>query len=137
MSFFKKSGIVNVKMVITEEKILSNIDKIQKLINPNSKKQIVQLDEDAYFTKEKTNMFHNILDAYVMDEKELYNAYNLDKPNAEIALDSQEVEPEVIETNDEEDDAELFSGSTVVNGKSFKIPGTAEQEIRDILNNLF
>ena len=44
-----KSGIVNVRMVITEEKILSNIDKIQKLINPNSKKQIVQLEEDAYF----------------------------------------------------------------------------------------
>lgn len=30
-------------------KILSNIDKVQKLINPNSKKQIVQLEEDAYF----------------------------------------------------------------------------------------
>ena len=44
-----KSGIVNVRMVITEEKILSNIDKIQKMINPNSKKQIVQLEEDAYF----------------------------------------------------------------------------------------
>ena len=47
--FFHKSGIVNVKMVITEEKILSNIDKIQKLINPNSKKQIVQLEDDSYF----------------------------------------------------------------------------------------
>ncbi len=44
-----KSGIVNVRMVITEEKILSNIDKVQKLINPNSKKQIVQLEDDAYF----------------------------------------------------------------------------------------
>ena len=44
-----KSGIVNVRMVITEEKILSNIEKVQKMINPNSKKQIVQLDEDAYF----------------------------------------------------------------------------------------
>ena len=49
MSFFQKSGIVNVKMVITEEKILSNIDKVQKLINPNSKKQIVQLEDDSYF----------------------------------------------------------------------------------------
>ena len=49
MSFFAKSGIVNVKMVITEEKILSNIDKVQKLINPNSKKQIVELQEDTYF----------------------------------------------------------------------------------------
>ena len=45
----KKTGIVNVRMVITEEKILSNIDKIQKIINPNSKKQIVQLDDDTYF----------------------------------------------------------------------------------------
>lgn len=51
MLFFnrQKRGIVNVKMIITEEKILSNIDKVQKLINPNSKKQIVQLEEDAYF----------------------------------------------------------------------------------------
>ena len=46
---FNKSGIVNVRMVITEEKILSNIEKIQKMINPNSKKQIVQLEEDSYF----------------------------------------------------------------------------------------
>lgn len=44
-----KSGIVNVRMVITEEKILSNIEKVEKMINPNSKKQIVQLDEDIYF----------------------------------------------------------------------------------------
>ena len=44
-----RSGIVNVRMVITEEKILSNIDKIQRLINPKSKKQIVQLDDDTYF----------------------------------------------------------------------------------------
>lgn len=51
MLFFnrQKRGIVNVKMIITEEKILSNIDKVEKLINPNSKKQIVQLEEDAYF----------------------------------------------------------------------------------------
>ena len=39
-----RSGIVNVRMVITEEKILSNIAKVQRLIDPNSKKQIVQLD---------------------------------------------------------------------------------------------
>jgi len=44
-----KSGIVNVRMVITEEKILSNIDKVQRLINPKSKKQIVQLEDDSYF----------------------------------------------------------------------------------------
>ncbi len=44
-----RSGIVNVRMVITEEKILFNIEKVQKMINPNSKKQIVQLEEDTYF----------------------------------------------------------------------------------------
>ncbi len=44
-----KSRIVNVRMVITEEKILSNIDKVQRLINPKSKKQIVQLEDDSYF----------------------------------------------------------------------------------------
>ena len=47
--FGKKQGIVNVRMVITEEKILSNIEKVQKMINPKSKKQIVQLEEDSYF----------------------------------------------------------------------------------------
>jgi len=47
--FFHKPGIVNVKMIITEEKILSNIDKVQKMINPNNKKQIIQLEEDAFF----------------------------------------------------------------------------------------
>ena len=44
-----KSGIVNVRMVITEEKILSNITKVQRMIDPNSKKQIIQLEDDAYF----------------------------------------------------------------------------------------
>ena len=49
MAIIKKPGIVNVRMVITEEKILSNIDKVQKMINPSSKKQIVQLEEDSFF----------------------------------------------------------------------------------------
>ena len=44
-----RSDIVNVRMVITEEKILSNIAKVQRLIDPNSKKQIVQLEDDAFF----------------------------------------------------------------------------------------
>lgn len=47
--YMSRSGIVNVRMVITEEKILSNIEKVHKMINPKSKKQIIQLDEDTYF----------------------------------------------------------------------------------------
>ena len=44
-----RRGIVNVRMVITEEKILSNIEKVQRLINPNSKKQIIELHDNSYF----------------------------------------------------------------------------------------
>lgn len=44
-----KNSNGNVRMVITEEKILANIEKVKKMINPNSKKQIVQLEEDSYF----------------------------------------------------------------------------------------
>lgn len=47
--FFKRSGVVSVRMVITEEKILSNIDRIKKYINPNSKRQIIKLADDIYF----------------------------------------------------------------------------------------
>jgi len=47
--YMSRSGIVNVRMVITEEKILSNIEKVHKMINPKSKKQIIQLDDDTYF----------------------------------------------------------------------------------------
>ena len=44
-----KNSNGNVKMVITEEKILANIEKVRKMINPNSKKQILQLEADSYF----------------------------------------------------------------------------------------
>jgi hypothetical protein len=44
-----RKGIVNVKMVITEEKILSNIEKVHRIINPDSKKQIIELDDNSYF----------------------------------------------------------------------------------------
>ena len=44
-----KSSSGNDKMIITQEKIIANIEKVRKLINPNSKKQIVQLEEDSYF----------------------------------------------------------------------------------------
>lgn len=44
-----KSSNGNVRMVITEEKILANIEKVKKMINSNSKKRIVKLEEDSYF----------------------------------------------------------------------------------------
>ena len=70
-----KSGIVNVRMVITEEKILSNIDKVQKLINPNSKKQIVQLEEDTYF-KDMVESIKTYLNEYPKKKNFPSSVYN-------------------------------------------------------------
>ena len=70
-----KSGIVNVRMVITEEKILSNIDKIQKLINPKSKKQIVQLEEDTYF-KDLVESIKTYLNEYPKKKNFPSSVYN-------------------------------------------------------------
>lgn len=71
-----KSDMVNVKMVITEEKILANIEKVQKMINPNSKKQIVQLEEDSYF-KDLIESIKTYLTEYPEKEdfpKDVYDA---------------------------------------------------------------
>ena len=71
-----KSDMVNVKMVITEEKILANIEKVQKMINPNSKKQLVQLEEDSYF-KDLIESIKTYLTEYPEKEdfpKDVYDA---------------------------------------------------------------
>ena len=70
-----RTGIVNVRMVITEEKILSNIDKVQKLINPNSKKQIVQLEEDTYF-KDLVESIKTYLNEYPKKKNFPSSVYN-------------------------------------------------------------
>lgn len=63
-----KNSNGNVKMVITEEKILANIDKVRKMINPNSKKQIVQLEEDSYF-QDLIASIKSYLEEYPKEEK--------------------------------------------------------------------
>ena len=75
-----KTDMVNVKMVITEEKILANIEKVHKMINANSKKQIVELEEDSYF-KDLVESIKTYLIEYPEKNnfpKEVYDAaYNL------------------------------------------------------------
>ena len=61
--FLKKTKLFNVIMMIKEEKILSNIYKVKKLINPNSKKQIIKLEEDSYF-KDLMESITNFLTEY-------------------------------------------------------------------------
>ena len=76
MNLNNKQGIVNVRMVITEEKILSNIEKVQKMINPKSKKQIIQLEEDTYF-KDLVESIKTYLEEYPKKKnfpREVYRA---------------------------------------------------------------
>ena len=48
------------------------------------KKFLNWVDQRSHYTPEKVQMFHDILDSYVMDVKGLYAAYNLDKTPKEI-----------------------------------------------------
>ena len=91
-----KSGIVNVRMVITEEKILSNIDKIQKMINPNSKKQIIQLEEDAYF-KDLIESIKTYLIEYPKKKNFPISVYNAAYGLAEFATSQFEENTKKIE----------------------------------------
>lgn len=71
-----KGSNENVKMIITEEKILANIEKIKKMINPNSKKQIVQLEQDSYFL-DLIASIKSYLEGYPKEEpfpREVYDA---------------------------------------------------------------
>ena len=96
MSIFKKPGIVNVRMVITEEKILSNIDKVQKLINPNSKKQIVQLEEDTYF-KDMVESIKTYLNEYPKKKNFPSSVYNAAYELVEYATNQFEENTKKIE----------------------------------------
>ena len=91
-----RSGIVNVRMVITEEKILSNIDKVQKLINPNSKKQIVQLEEDTYF-KDMVESIKTYLNEYPKKKNFPSSVYNAAYELVEYATNQFEENTKKIE----------------------------------------
>ena len=92
-----RSGIVNVKMIITEEKILSNIDKVQKMINPNNKKQIIQLEEDAYF-KDLIDSIKTYLIEYPKKKNFPYSVYKAAYGLVEFATNQFEENTKKIET---------------------------------------
>ena len=97
MLFFYKPGIVNVKMIITEEKILSNIDKVQKMINPNNKKQIIQLEEDAYF-KDLIDSIKTYLIEYPKKKNFPYSVYKAAYGLVEFATNQFEENTKKIES---------------------------------------
>ena len=89
-------GMVNVRMVITEEKVLSNIDKVQKMINPKSKKQIVKLEEDSYF-KDMVEAIKAYLTEYPEKKKFPAEVYNQTYGLVEFAINQFEENSKKIE----------------------------------------
>ena len=94
--FHRRPGIVNVKMIITEEKILSNIDKVQKMINPNNKKQIIQLEDDAYF-KDLIDSIKTYLTEYPKKKNFPYSVYKAAYGLVEFATNQFEENTKKIE----------------------------------------
>ena len=92
-----KFGIVNVRMVITDEKILSNIDKVQKLINPKSKKKIIELEEDTYF-KDLVESIKSYLIEYPKKNNFPVNVYKATYGLVEFATKQFEENTKKIET---------------------------------------
>ena len=84
-------------MIITEEKILSNIDKVQKMINPNNKKQIVQLEEDAYF-KDLIDSIKTYLIEYPKKKNFPYSVYKASYGLVEFATNQFEENTKQIES---------------------------------------
>ena len=95
--YMSRSGIVNVRMVITEEKILSNIEKVHKMINPKSKKQIIQLDDDTYF-KDLVEAIKTYLVEYPKKQNFPASVYNAAFDLVEFATSQFEDNTKQIET---------------------------------------
>ena len=93
----QRRGLVFVKMVITEEKILSNIEKIERLINPNSKKQIIELDDSSYF-KDLVESIKTYLIEYPKKKNFPKNVYDQAYKLVEFATNQFEENTKQIET---------------------------------------
>lgn len=95
------------------------------------------VDEYGNFTSETTEMFHTILDSYIMDVNALYKRYNLvpTASNGSVSVAANAVDP--LTAADEEDDDDLFGTPAATGGKTAKGAATTEQEINDILDKWF
>jgi hypothetical protein len=103
----------------------------------DAKEFLEWVDEYGNFTTETTQMFHNILDGYIMDVNALYKRYNLvpTASNGSVSVAADAVD--TLTAADEEDDDDLFGTPAATGGKTAKGAATTEQEINDILDKWF
>ena len=112
----------------------------------NVKDFLEWVDEDSNFTAEAIDMFHTILDGYIMDTTTLYKYYGL-VPKAtgvtkvETSADSETAnaaeDDGAAKDQDQEDDELLFGTSAGPNKQSVKGAAATEKEINDILDTWF
>ena len=89
--------------------MLSNIDKVQKMINPKSKKQIVQLDEDSYF-----NDLIESIKTYLIEKKNFPSSvYNAAYGLVEFATNQFEENTKQIEELIRQRETNINAGSTL------------------------
>ena len=101
------------------------------------------VDEGSHFILDDVEMFHLILDHYIMDTQALYQRYNLvsnvSNGGGVVAPANASANTNNTEDDETEDDAVLFGGNASSSNSSTKIKNAAatEQEINDILDKWF
>jgi hypothetical protein len=104
------------------------------------------VDTGSNFIDDEKEMFHTILDHYIMDTQALYKRYNLipNVSNGGVVAPANTANSSANDANDSEDegaedDAVLFGGNASNSSSSVKIKNAAatEQEINDILDKWF
>jgi hypothetical protein len=111
----------------------------------NVKDFLEWVDEDSNFTTEAVEMFHHILDHYIMDTTALYKRYGL-VPNANGGVEAPTASGTGTAstsaagedaTDVEEDDELLFGAPSNANKQPVKSAAATEQEINNILDAWF
>ena len=85
------------RMVITEEKILSNIEKVQKMINLIVRSKLLQLEEDTYFKRFSRINKKLILKEYPKEKNFPRSVYNAAYDLVEFATNQFEENTKKIE----------------------------------------
>ncbi len=117
----------------------------------NVKEFLEWVDEDSNFTTEAVEMFHTILDHYIMDTVALYKRYGLvSNANGGVSAGAGagsgngsgsdaggSTNADAVEESEEEDDELLFGTSGVSSKQPVKGAAATEKEINDILDAWF
>jgi len=98
------------------------------------------VDNGSKYTQEKIQMFHDILDDYVMDVQGLFNAYNIDKTPEEIEAirngkATASKAPSAAPEAEQEDDDEMFTADELGSVSSASSDELSKDDVDSILNS--